>query len=88
MLEKELYEKQRSKQYDIKRLYRFSFILTMVASIVASIISFQFILKDKSDTIISEFTYVNIVFYLLGILTALIPSIYYVLKQKRNADGK
>jgi len=88
MLDKELYERQRSKQYDIKRLYKFSFVLTMIASIVASIISFQFILKDKSDTIISEFTYVNIVFYLLGILTALIPSIYYVIKQKRRTDGK
>lgn len=87
-LEKAVYENQKFVQYDIKQLYKFSLILTMIASIVGSIISFQFILKDKSESILSEFTYVNIVFYLLGILTALIPSVYFVLNRKRRMNGK
>jgi hypothetical protein len=84
LLEREIYEKQKFKQYDIGKLYKFSLVLTMIASIIGSIISFRFIIQDKSNEIISQFTYVNIVFYLLGILTAIIPSIYFVLKHKKG----
>lgn len=86
-LEKRAYELDNKKRVELKRLLRFSTIITMVAAIVSSFYVFsEFLFKDKFDSDFVNST--NIIYYFLGVLTSLIPTLYFIIKNKRTKNGK
>jgi hypothetical protein len=86
-LEKRAYELDNKKRVELKRLLRFSTIITMVAAIISSFYVFsEFLFKDKFDSDFVNST--NIIYYFLGVLTSLIPTLYFIIKNKRTKNGK
>jgi uncharacterized integral membrane protein len=79
------YNLYNNRQDKLRNSFKYSFLLVSIISVLISLI---FIVNkfDKSS-FDSEFLNVqSLVFYLLGFLTALIPSIYLVIKRKRNGQ--
>jgi hypothetical protein len=86
-LQKQAYELDNTKQVEMKRLFRFSTIITMIAAVVSSIFLFsEFIFKKNIAADILDST--QIFYYFLGVLTTLIPTMYFTLKNKRTKNGK
>lgn len=79
------YKLYNNRQDKLRNSFKYSFLLVSIISVLISLI---FIINkfDKSS-FDSEFLNVqSLVFYLLGFLTALIPSIYLIIKRKRNGQ--
>jgi hypothetical protein len=86
-LQKQAYELDNTKRVEMRRLFRFSTIITMIAAVVSSIFLFSEFLFNKNiaaDIIDST----QIFYYFLGVLTTLIPTMYFTLKNKRTKNGK
>ena len=86
-LEKKAYELDNTKRVEMKRLLRFSAAITMVAAVISSLFLFsEFLFKDKFASDFINAT--QIIYYFLGVLTTLIPTLYFTLKNKRTKNGK
>ncbi len=82
-LQKQIYELDNTKRVEIKRLFSFSIIITMIAAIISTVLVFSEFF-NATDILYST----QIFYYFLGVLTTLIPTMYYILKNKRNKNGK
>ena len=85
--EKNEYLLQGDKQQKIKNSFRVSFI---IISVISGLISLLFLFNgfESKSILDSSITIQNFVFYLLGFLTAIIPSIYLVLKIKNKSNDQ
>lgn len=82
------YKLNNDRQGRLRKLFRASFILITITSLV---VTFIFLGKgfDLAEFSGSRITFQGIIFYLLGFLTAIIPSLYFTIKRKGNLkNGK
>ncbi len=77
------YQLQRNKQKRIRKVFQWSFILIAVISLVTSFLLFAKQL-DIKESLEFSINVQNVIFYLFGFLTAIIPSLYITIKHKRN----
>lgn len=77
------YKLNQSKQDRLRNSFRYSFLLV---TIISTLISLFFITNKFDNPSFGSkiLTIQSLVFYLLGFLTAIIPSIYILIKRKRN----
>tara|TARA_R110002050_G_scaffold299825_1_gene466529 strand:- start:1048 stop:1788 length:741 start_codon:yes stop_codon:yes gene_type:complete len=79
------YKLYQNKQDKLRNSFKYSFLLVSIISVLISLIFF--ITKFDKSTFDSEFLNIqSLIFYLLGFLTAIIPSIYLIIKRKRNGQ--
>lgn len=74
---------QRNKQEKLRNMFQSSFLIVTIVSLIVSLV---FFLEKYSNDNFSNST-VNtqsLIFYFLGFLTAIIPSLYIIIKQKNN----
>lgn len=79
------YKLYQNKQDIVRNSFKYSFLLVSIISVLISLIFFI----TKFDKSIFDSKFLNIqslIFYLLGFLTAIIPSIYLIVKRKRNGQ--
>lgn len=81
------YKLHSNKQDKLRNSFKWSFLLVSVISLIISIIFILNKFTNKSF-ISSTLNLQGIVFYFLGFLTAIIPSIYIIIKIKRKHNGK
>ena len=81
------YKLRSNKQDNLRNSFKWSFLLVSIISLIISVV---FILNKFSDKsfINSDLNVQGIVFYFLGFLTAIIPSIYIIIKIKRKHNGE
>lgn len=86
-LEELEYENNRIKQQRVRKVFQWSFILILIISVATTLfIIFKGIDFRKSFDL--SLNIQSIIFYMLGFLTAIIPSLYISLKSKNNKNGK
>ncbi|MCD8455223.1 toll/interleukin-1 receptor domain-containing protein [Tenacibaculum finnmarkense genomovar ulcerans] len=81
------YEINYDKQDKLRNSFKWSFLLVTIASFLISIT----LIVNKFNKNSFDSTLLNIqsfIFYLLGFLTAIIPSIYVIIKTKRKQNGQ
>lgn len=77
------YQLQRNKQKRIRNVFQWSFLLIAIISLVTTVLLFSKRLDIKKSLEFS-ISVQNVIFYLFGFLTAIIPSLYITIKNKRN----
>lgn len=81
------YKLRLDKQENLRNSFKWSFLLVSFISLAISV--FYLLNKFSKNSIIDDnLNPQGIVFYLLGFLTAIIPSIYIIIKLKRKYNGK
>jgi len=81
------YKLRLNKQDNLRNSFKWSFLLVSIISVIISII-FIFNKFSNNSFVSSELNLQGIVFYFLGFLTAIIPSIYIIIKIKRKHNGE
>lgn len=82
------YQLQKNKQLKIRKVFQWSFLLVILISAMTSLVLLTkgFDFKDVLDDYSVEFQ--SIIFYFLGFLTAIIPSLYLSIKLKNKKNGQ
>jgi hypothetical protein len=78
---------QKDKQQRISKLFRWSFLMISVTAAATTILLFAKDL-DITDKLDISINLQNVIFYLFGFLTAIIPSLYLSFKLKNKRNGK
>lgn len=81
------YQLQRNKQKKIRSVFQWSFLMIAITSLVTTILLFSKKL-DFQESIYFSVNIQNVIFYLFGFLTAIIPSLYLIIKTKNRNNGK
>jgi hypothetical protein len=81
------YKLNTNRQDKLRNSFKWSFLLVSIISVIISIIFIMNKLSNRSF-ISSELNSQGIVLYFLGFLTAIIPSIYIIIKTKRKNNGE
>jgi hypothetical protein len=82
------YQLQKNKQLRIRKVFQWSFLMVLVMSILTSLLFLTkgFDVKNTLDDYKVEFQ--SVIFYFLGFLTAIIPSLYIAIKYKNKQNGR
>jgi hypothetical protein len=86
-LEKKKYYLETTQRKQVKYLTRISFFITLLAAVVTILIFILGKLKD-GNLIESRPSFESIIFYFLGVLTSIVPTIYLLLKRKQKNNGQ
>jgi hypothetical protein len=82
------YQLQKNKQLRIRKVFQWSFLMVLITSSVTSLLFLTkgFDFKNTLDDYKVEFQ--SVIFYFLGFLTAIIPSLYISIKSKNKKNGR
>lgn len=81
------YQLHKNKQKKIKSVFKWSFFMIAIISVITSLLLFTNKL-DIEESFNFPISVHNITFYLLGFLTAIVPSLYLATKIKNKRNGK
>ncbi len=82
------YQLQKNKQLRIRKVFQWSFLMVLVISTLTSLLFLTkgFDFTNTLDDYKVEFQ--SVIFYFLGFLTAIIPSLYIAIKSKNQRNGR
>jgi hypothetical protein len=87
-LEKKEYELSRARKTELVKFVKFSYLVILSASLIASVYLLSEGLIKGEENMFDDGYVKYIIIYFLGVLTALIPSLYINTKKRKKINGK